>query len=410
MKGPYANLKVLDLSHVIAGPFCARLLADMGAEVVRIEPRTGDLMRTFPVQYGETLSSAYAQYNCGKASMVVDLKTAEGRQIALDLVSQSDIVIENLSPGTFERLGLGYDVLRQVRSDIILCSLSTFGATGPYRELSGYGLVAEAYSGLMSLTGDAGGPPMHFGTPLADMNSAVHALAAIGAALYRRSVTGEGTHIDLSSFDALFSMIDQAVALASFSHGERSFGRYGTTHPTSVPSAVVGAADGRYVSYTAIGDKLFAALAEEMGRPELVNDPRFAKFVDRIANKDALYELIRVWACSVATADELVARLTARGISAAKVRTVEENLQDPHLLERGTLQPMQVPGVGEVAVQVAPYRMTGCRIAAGSLPAELGADTRRILRERLGRGETEISNLVARGIIMARDSEGSSGE
>lgn len=410
MTGPYANLKVLDLSHVIAGPFCARLLADMGADVVRIEPRRGDMMRTFPVQYGATLSSAYAQYNCGKASLVVDLKTDEGRQLALDLASQCDVVIENLSPGTLERLGLGYEALRQVRPDIILCSLSTFGASGPYRELSGYGLVAEAYSGLMSLTGEQGGPPMHFGTPLADMNSAVHALAAIGGALYRRSATGEGTHIDLSSFDALFSMIDQAVGLSSFSHGERTFGRYGTTHPTSVPSAVVGTADGRHVSYTAIGDALFSALAEEMELPELVRDPRFAVFADRIANRTVLYELIRDWAAGVPTADELVERLTARGISAARVRTVEENLNDPHLLARGTLQPMQIEGVGEVVVQVAPYRMTGCQVVAGSPPAELGADTRRILRDRLGLDEKTISDLVARDVVFAPVFEGSSGE
>lgn len=401
MSGPYAGLRILDLSHVIAGPFCARLLADMGAEVIRVEPKRGDLMRNFPVKYGQTLSSAYTQYNCGKASVVIDLKTDEGRELALELAAGSDVVIENLSPGTIDRLGLGYDALVARRPNIILCSLSTFGAYGPYSKLSGYGLVAEAYSGLMSLTGEEGGAPMHFGTPLADMNSAVHAVAAIGAALFRRTATGKGTHIDLSSHDALFSMIDQAVGLASFSGGELSFGRYGTTHPTSVPSAVVKTADSRFVAYSAVGDVLFAELCQEMDRPELLSDARYAQFADRIANRSSLYDAIGDWAASVDTADSLVARLTARGISAARVRTVEENLTDPHLRARGMLQPMNIEGVGEVVVQVAPYRMRGCEIAAGAPAAELGADTVSVFRNVLGLGDEKIRSLLERGIAYA---------
>src|SRR5205814_7212454 len=163
-----------------------------GADVVRIEPRSGDLMRQLPVAFDGDISSAFAQYNCGKRSASVDLKTPEGREVALRLVDWADIVVENFSPGTLDRLGLSYDVMAARNERVILCSLSTFGAVGAYSKLSGFGASAEAYSGLMSLTGEEGGPPMHFGTPLADMTSGVHALAAIGAALYARERTGKG--------------------------------------------------------------------------------------------------------------------------------------------------------------------------------------------------------------------------
>jgi crotonobetainyl-CoA:carnitine CoA-transferase CaiB-like acyl-CoA transferase len=403
MNGPYHGLRVLDLSHVIAGPFCTRLLADMGADVVRVEPRRGDLMRTFPVRYGDAMSSAYAQYNCGKKAVCIDLKSDAGRDLALDLAQTCDVVVENLSPGALDRLGMGYQVLHSRRPGIILCSLSTFGAVGPYAGLSGYGLIAEAYSGLMSLTGDEGGSPMHFGTPLADMNAGVHALAAIGAALFRRGVDGLGAHIDLSSFDALVSMIDQAVAMASFSGGALTFGRYGTTHPTSVPSAVVAAADGRHVAYTAIGDVLFRELVTEMERPGLAEDPRFRVFIDRIANRVELYSLIKDWAASVPTADELVRRLSSRGISAARVRTVEENLDDPHLLQRGTLKSMQIDGVGQVVMPSAPYRFSGCSVGPDFPAAEIGAHTDEVLRDRLGLTDATLAMLHARGVIYSRN-------
>jgi crotonobetainyl-CoA:carnitine CoA-transferase CaiB-like acyl-CoA transferase len=396
VNGPYSGLRVLDISHVIAGPFCARLLADMGADVVRIEGPSGDIMRQFPARYGETLSSGYAQYNNGKHSVCLNLKSDGGRRAALALAARSDVIIENFSPGAFERLGLGYNVLHDLNPKIILCSLSAFGASGPYSSLSGYGLVAEAYSGLMSLTGEEGGSPMHFGTPLADMNAAVHATAAIGAALYRRAATGEGAHIDLSSFDALFSMIDQAVALESFTRGESRFPRYGKTHGTSVPSAVVRTADGSYVAYSAVGDRLFVELASAIGQPALVEDARFASFVARIENREDLYKLVENFAGTVSSADELVEQFTTRGISAARVRSVSENLEDPHLLARGTLQRVDIDGIGEVVMQVAPYRIDGAAMRPQFAAEELGQSTDTILAE-VGLSQGERQALYDRG-------------
>lgn len=405
MTGPYHGLRILDLSHVIAGPFATHLLADLGADVVRIEPRSGDLLRSLPVSYDDDLSSAFAQYNCGKRSVSVDLKEPQGLDVALRLAEWCDVVVENFSPGTLDRLGLSYPVLQERNPDIILCSLSTFGATGPYAGLSGFGAMAEAYSGLMSLTGEDGGPPMHFGTPLADMNSGVHAVAAIGAALYRRQATGSGTHIDISSFDTLFAMIDQAIALPEFTDGARSFGRYGRTHSMTVPSGIVGTADGQYVAYGCPGDKLFAALADAMEQPGFADDERFSTSERRVENQRSLYALIDEWGSRFETADALVALLSSHGISAARVRQVEENLRDPHLIERGTLAPVDFGAKGERLVQTAPYRFVGADVAPGGPAPHVGEHTVPVLRDVLDLDQSRIDRLLDEGIAYSYSNE-----
>jgi crotonobetainyl-CoA:carnitine CoA-transferase CaiB-like acyl-CoA transferase len=302
MSGGYSGLRVLDLTQVIAGPFCTRLLSDLGADVIRIESREGDIMRKLPIAYGVDGSSAFAQYNCGKRSIGVDLKDPAGLALARRMVEWADVLVENFRPGTLDRLGLGWDEVHALNPRLILCSIGLFGSTGPYSHLSGHGMVAEAYSGLMSLTGDDGGPFTHFGTPLGDMNAGVHALAAIGAALFQRQASGEGSHVDISSFDALFSMIDQAVGQAVFTHGERDYGRYGSKHPQTVPSGVLQAANGESATFSAVGDAAWSVLTRAMGQPELALDSRFVDIESRIANRTELYALIDQWAAGFADA------------------------------------------------------------------------------------------------------------
>jgi crotonobetainyl-CoA:carnitine CoA-transferase CaiB-like acyl-CoA transferase len=403
MAGPYAGLKVLDLSHVVAGPMCTRLLADLGADVVHVEQRAGDLLRAMPMLVdGEDgdLSTAFIQYNNGKRSLGLDLKREAGLALALELADWADVVVENFRPGVLAKLGLGYDVLRERNPKVVLCSLSTFGQTGPYSHMSGFGLVAEAYSGLMSLTGEEGGTPMHFGTVLADTNSAVHALAAIGAALFARERNGEGTHIDISAFDTLHAMIDQAHALGAFSGGERGVGKYGRRHGTSVPSGVARTADGEHVAYGLSGpvfwNKLLLAMASVEG---LAEDPRFETSEGRVANAPALYDIIEEWAAGFATADALVDHLTSFGLSGARVRSVAENLADPHLVERGSLAPVAFDGVGEVLLQTAPYRFTGMEAKPGIPAAHVGEHTSEVLRDVLGRSPEEIAGLFAGGAV-----------
>ncbi|MDL5158885.1 CaiB/BaiF CoA transferase family protein [Actinomycetospora termitidis] len=400
MAGPYAGLRVFDLSHVIAGPFCTRMLADLGADVIRVEQPAGDLMRALPVAVGDPadhLSSAYAQYNCGKRSIGLNLKDDRGRELALELADWADVVVENFAPGALDRLGLGWDVLHARDPRTILCSLSTFGTEGPYAHLSGFGLVAEAYSGLMSLTGSEGGPPMHFGTALADVNSAVHGLAAIGAALHHRERTGEGTHADVSAFDSLFAMIDQQPAAGAFTDGEAVRGRYGNRHTTSVPSGVATCADGTHLAYGMAGDVFFARLVTAMDATDLAE--RYGAVAARVADPGPLYDRIEAWAATWSTADALVEHLVAHGLSAARVRGVRENLADPHLIARGTLSPVEFPGHGEVLLPTAPFRFSGAEVRPGAPPGAIAADSDAVLHDVLHLDDGAVDALFDDGVV-----------
>lgn len=397
--GAYAGLRVLDLSQVIAGPFCTRLLSDLGADVIRVESPSGDVMRALPVAHGVDGSSAFAQYNAGKRSLGLNLKSTEGRDIAERLVAWADVVVENFRPGALEQFGLGWEKLQELNPRVVLLSLSLFGRTGAYSHLSGHGMVAEAYSGLMSIAGEEGGPPSHFGTPLADLNAGVHALAALGAALHLRERTGMGSHVDVSSFDALFAMIDQAVGQAVLTDGERDFGRYGSKHPQTVPTGVVRVASGEHVTFSAVGDAAWSRLAIAMGRGALASDPRFVNIEGRVAHRGDLYGLIDEWAAEQPDAEALIAVLQEHGLPGARVRTVAENRADPHLIERGTLQPVDLDGVGEVLVQSAPYRISGTHVGPPSGPPRIGQHTDEVLRDLLHLDASAIRRLHHAGAV-----------
>jgi crotonobetainyl-CoA:carnitine CoA-transferase CaiB-like acyl-CoA transferase len=399
VRGGYSGLRVIDLSQVIAGPFCTRLLADLGADVIRIESPAGDSMRRLPIAYDTDLSTAFTQYNAGKRSVGINLKDPAGVELALRLAARADLVVENFRPGALARLGLGWDVLRARNPRLVLCSIGLFGSAGPYSQLSGHGMVAEAYSGLMSLTGDDGGPYTHFGTPLADLNAGVHAVAAIGAALFQRTATGAGSHVDISSFDALFAMIDQAVGQAVYTGGEREYGRYGSKHPQTVPSGVLVAGNGEAVTFSAVGDAAWGILARTMGRPELADDPAYADIESRIANRTRLYQVTDDWAAGAASAEDLVNTLTAAGLPAARIRSVAENTSDPHLIARGTLAPVDYGDGTERLVQSAPYVISGAAVGPQGPPPHVGQHTDEVLGDLLGLTASELARLHDAGTI-----------
>lgn len=398
--GPYKGLRVLDLTHVIAGPFCTRLLADLGADVVKVESPGGDIMRRLPIEYEPDMSSAFAQYNCGKRSLGLDLKRPEGLEVAQRLVEWADVVAENLRPGALDRLGLSWEEIHRINPRTVLLSISLFGREGPYAQISGHGATAEAYSGLMSLTGEEGGSPSHFGTPLADMSAGVHALASLGAALFRRAETGEGSLVDVSSFDCLFTMIDQAVGQAEFTNGEREYGRYGVKHPQTVPSGILTTGGGDYCTFSAVGDQVWADFAQAMGRPELAEDPRFRDMEARIANRAELYRIIDDWAATFPSAEALVSYLHSHGLPSARIRSVAENVNDPHLLFRGTLQPVDFGPAGTHLVQSAPYWISGAAIGPSSGPPRPGEHTDDVLGQILNLSDTDIVRLRAAGAVF----------
>lgn len=394
--GVLKGLKVVDFTHVVAGPFCTRLLADHGATVVKVESFEGDLMRRLQVGFAGDLSSAFAQYNCGKRSIAIDLKRSEGRELARSMCRDADIVVENFSAGTFGRLVGEYDDLKIQNERLIMCSISAFGQTGVHATLPGFGAVTEAYSGLMQLAADESGAPSHFGTPLADMNVAIHAFSTIGIALYSRERTGRGAYIDMSSFDALVSMIDQALATHSVTRGQGVFPPYSRRHQTVVPSAVVRVSSGEWVTFGAPSDVFFARIAKSMGRPELIEDARFTTNDARVENRDELYDLIEAWAATFPDASTMVDELTNSGMPAARVRSYRESAEDEHLIQRGTLSPVDLDGVGEVLVQTAPHRLSAGSVAPRCGPPHLGEHSIKIL------GEQGITGRAAQALIDSR--------
>jgi len=389
-KGAFDGIVVADFGHVIAAPYAARMMADHGAEVIKIESFDGDMLRKMEVQYGGDLSSTFAQYNLGKKAIAVNLKDPRGKQIAHDIIAKADVVLQNFSTGTFNRLVGTYEELCTINPKMIMCSISSFGAEGPYADLPGFGFVAEAYSGLMSLASGDDGYPSFFGTALADMNVATHAYAAITTALFRRERTGLGTHIDMSSFDALVVQIDQAMAISAVSNGEKEFPPYSRRHGATVPNSIVRTKDGEHVVYGAPSDDFFRRLCESMGRPELIHDPRFNSNANRVANRADLYNIVEEWAASFDTADELVDVLRAQNMACARIRKYTENITDPHLIQRGTLAPVTLDGDHTVYMQTTPHRLQGSPVAPQGPAPHIGEHSREVL-QRLGRTEAEIS-------------------
>jgi crotonobetainyl-CoA:carnitine CoA-transferase CaiB-like acyl-CoA transferase len=379
VSGAYQGLRVLDFTHVIAGPLCTRMLADHGADVIKIEPADGDVIRRLPFPVAPDVSTQFTQYNCGKRSVALDLKSPEGLEIARRLALRADVVIENFSRGTMTRLGLDLGGLRADAPALVTCSISAFGSWGTHAHKSGFGYVAEAHSGLMHLNGDDG------------------AFGAIGAALFNCAATGEGTHIDLSAFDCMVSLIDHALAAHAFG---REFGRYGTRHPVIVPHGVIRAGDGRYVTFGVVDQVTWGRLCAVMGRPELETDPRFATFDDRIPNRHALYDLIDEWAATVPDADQLVEALQSRGVPCARVRTHVEVASDPHLVERGTLAPVDIPGAGTILTQTAPHPLAGLDTVPRGPAPRLGEHTRSVLIDELGFAAAEVEELIAGGAAI----------
>lgn len=397
-KGAYDGIVVADFGHVIAAPYAARMMADHGADVIKIESFDGDMLRKMEVQYGGDLSSTFAQYNVGKKAIAIDLKHPEGKRIAHEIIAKADVVLQNFSTGTFNRLVGTYEELKKINPKMIMCSISSFGAEGPYADLPGFGFVAEAYSGLMSLASGDDGYPSFFGTALADMNVATHAYAAITTALFRRERTGLGTHIDMSSFDALVVQIDQAMAISAVSNGDKEFPPYSRRHGATVPNSIVRTKDGEHVVYGAPSDDFFRRLCDAMGQPELTQDPRFNSNANRVANKSALYEIVETWAASFETADDLVDVLRAQNMACARIRKYTENITDPHLIQRGTLAPVQLDADHSIYIQTTPHRLEGSPVQPQGPAPHIGEHTHEILRQ-LGRSEPQIAQYFHDNIV-----------
>jgi crotonobetainyl-CoA:carnitine CoA-transferase CaiB-like acyl-CoA transferase len=379
LTGCLTGLRVLDFSTTIAGPHCARMLADMGAEVIKIEPADGETMRTRPpVRNG--CSTAFGQLNVGKKSLVLDLKSEHGKEVVQRLAAHADIVVENFRPGVMRRLKLDYDSLTPLNHRLIYCSISGYGQSGPSAELPAYAPVIHAASGyeMAHLAYQPGRErPDYCGIYHADVLTGVYAFGAITSALYQRSQTGRGQHIDVSMLESMLSLTLNEVQWSQFPVKQ-------TARPMFGPIATK---DG-YVMVAIASEKTFQGLMKVIGHPEWVSDVRFAAYADRRTNWAELMDGVEAWSRTVTTA-ECLAELNREGVPSSAYRTVAQALADPQLAHRGALAEVE-DGGGSFRMMNLPFRMSGARVAAGKRIATLGEHTRALLEEA-GLTEQEIA-------------------
>ena len=393
MSGPLSGVRVLDLSRVLAGPFCTMLLGDLGAEVIKVErPEGGDDTRAWGPPFAAGESAYYLCVNRNKKSVALDLKSPRGVAAVRALSARSDVVIENFRAGAADRLGLGYEALSEGNPGLVYCSITGYGQTGPYRDLPGYDFIAQAMSGLMSITGERGGEPMKLGVATVDLTTGMYAAVAILAALRRRDSTGRGQRIDLALLDAALSWLAN-VGENHLVSGEVP-GRFGNAHATIVPYQVFRSKDG----YLAVGignDRQYRKFCEVAGAPELSSDERFSTNPARVRNRETLVPLLEGVFATRSTA-EWIGRLWDEGIPAGPINTVDRALGDPNTLAREMVVEMPHPKAGSVRLIGSPMKFSGTPVEYRRAPPLLGEHTEEVLRDVLGMSGEEIRELVGR--------------
>lgn len=399
---PLEGIRVADFTWVWAGPFCTLQLAHLGAEVIRVESRTRTCVtRLLPPfadgQPGPNRSGYFNQYNQGKLSLALDLKRPEGIAVAQDLVAECDVVCENFAAGVMDRMGLGYEVLRQRRPDLVMIALSGYGATGPDAEYVSYGPAQVPLSGMSSLTGYRDWPPMHVGISYGDPTGGLHGAVAVLAALWHRAATGEGQYIDLSQWETSIATLGEGVVAQSLAGAPPP--RDGNRDPLLAPHGVFRCAgDQRWVAIAVRDDGEWRRLATCMDQPALADDPRFATLAARKANEDALEALVTAWTRPQVDA-AVVATLQAAGIPAAVSMTNQDLAEDADLRDSGFHVRLDHPEIGAKLHLGIPWQMsdTPCRVRR---PAPcLGEHTDDVLRRVVGYDDARIAQLRDAGVL-----------
>jgi crotonobetainyl-CoA:carnitine CoA-transferase CaiB-like acyl-CoA transferase len=391
LTGCFAGLRVLDFSTTIAGPHCARMLADMGAEVIKVETADGETMRTRPpVRNG--CSTAFGQLNVGKKSLVLDLKSPDGAEVIRKLVANADILLENFRPGVMRRLKLDHETLRALNPKLIYCSISGYGQTGPSAELPAYAPVIHAASGydMAHLAYQPGrSRPDYCGIYHADVLTGVYAFGAISAALYQRTTTQCGQHIDVSMLESMLSLTLNELQWSQFEVQQ-------TSRPMFGP---IETADG-YVMVAIASEKTFQGLMKVIGRPEWIGDQRFAAYADRRSNWAEMMRGVESWS-RIVTTEDCLAALNKEGVPSSAYRTVGGALSDPQIAHRGALAQVEDAG-GTFKVLNLPFRMSGAKVAAGRRMATLGEHTRELLKES-GLSEQAIAAFSSKPVVAGRN-------
>ncbi|QIB34219.1 CaiB/BaiF CoA transferase family protein [Ancylobacter pratisalsi] len=391
---PLDGIRVLDFSRVLAGPFCTALLADVGAEIIKVEPPQGDDYRHIgPFTGGE--GGLFLLMNRNKRSMALDLKQDEARALAHELIAKSDVLIENFRPGVADRLGIGYEQARAINPGIIYLSISGFGQEGPLSKRPSYDIVAQAMAGMMSMTGEPDGSPTRVGDALGDLSSGLYGAWAVAVALVGRLRGGPGRRIDVAMFDSIFSLLPTPLSLMLFAGASPT--RTGNHHAISTPFGSFAARDGQVIIAVA-NNALFIRLAGAMGQPELATDPRFSSDSLRTAHADVLKPLVEQWTRGFSV-DEVVEKLDAEGVPASPIWSIEQAASSAHVAFRKLFADVEHPAAGSIRVMEQPVHFQG--MARGEVaPAPLlGEHTDAILEEVLGMPAERREELRRAGVI-----------
>jgi crotonobetainyl-CoA:carnitine CoA-transferase CaiB-like acyl-CoA transferase len=394
-KGPLTGMRVLEMGSTVAGPFCGRMLADFGAEVIKVEPPEGDAVRTMGKQFaGKSLYAASIFRN--KQLVCIDLNRPEGRAIARDIALTCDVVVENFKPGTLEAWGLGWSDLSRANPRLVMVRISGYGQDGPYASRPGYGVICEAVSGLRHLTGDPDRPPSRVAVSMTDYITGLHGAFGAVMALMARGTTGRGQYVDAALYECAFNFMEPWIpAYEKLGHVAN---RTGSRLAESTPNNLYPTGDGDFIHITAMADSLFRRLADAMGRPELAQDPRFAEALERNRNSQALDDIITDWTMSQPLA-ALEANLAAARVPATRIYTIADIFKDPHYAARGSILAAPERDMGTVAMAGVVPRLSETPGEVRHAGRIVGEDTHAVLSDLLGYRGEDIARLAEIGVI-----------
>jgi crotonobetainyl-CoA:carnitine CoA-transferase CaiB-like acyl-CoA transferase len=400
--GPLAGFRVLEMGSTVAGPFCGRLLADFGAEVIKVEPAEGDPVRTMGKRFhGKSLYATSIFRN--KALISVDLRTADGQALVTGLAKRCDVVVENFRPGGLEKWGLGYEQLSAVNPRVVMVRISGFGQNGPYSQRAGYGVIGEAVSGLRHLTGDPDRQPSRIAVSMTDYITGLYGAFGAALALLARERTGRGQFIDAALYECAFSFMEPWIA--AYEKLGHVANRAGSRLPESTPNNLYPTADQQFIHITAMGESVFRRLAATMGQPGLADDPRFATARARSEHHQDIDDLIARWTATQPL-ETLERALAAAGVPATRIFTIADIFGDPHYRERASIVHAPDDELGTVSMAAVVPRLSDTPGGVRHSGHRVGQDTRRVLHELLGLDDAAVDALAARGIVRCDTSAG----
>ena len=392
---PLAGVRVIDLTRVLAGPFCAMSLGDMGAEVIKIEePGKGDDTRGWP-PFVSGEATYFLSVNRSKKSLTLNMKAPEGQEILQRLLATADVVLENFRPGTMERLGFGYERLRRANPRLVYCAISGFGESGPEAHRPGYDLIVQGEAGIMDITGFPDGPPVKVGNSIGDLVAGMAAAQGITLALLTRQRTGKGQRVEIGMLDVMASLLTYQAGLYWNAGGRPT--RRGNEHPSIVPYEVFKAQD-VYLTLGVANNPLWERTCRALDREDLIKDPRFDTVSNRVANRKVLVPLLNE-ILGARPADEWLARLDKAGVPAGRIKTVAEVCESAHLRARGMMVSLPHPKAGTITVMGVPVRLHDTPGAAAMAPPLLGQHTEEILTGLLRMPKRRVEQLRAAGVV-----------